>query len=40
MQGGEDTLDFLMYLFLIKFDIFKKNNIFLINNESVRITKV
>ena len=29
MQGGEDTLDFLMYLFLIKFDIFK--NIIFIN---------
>ena len=28
MQGGEDTLDFLMYLFLIKFDI-KKNIIFI-----------
>ena len=24
MQGGEDTLDFLMYLFLLKFDIKKK----------------
>ncbi len=28
MQGGEDTLDFLMYLFLIKFDI-KKNIIYI-----------
>ena len=28
MQGGEDTLDFLMYLFLIKFDILKKNIIY------------
>ena len=29
MQGGEDTLDFLMYLFLIKFDIKKKNIIYI-----------
>ena len=29
MQGGEDALDFLMYLSLIKFDILKKNIIFI-----------